>query len=936
MRSEPDLNVHHNRHHSSGTLLLDHSHTVDNPHNISESVPDPPSQDAPLPTTTQSCDTCGKSFRLKDDFDAHLVRDHDNVDETSLVRDHDSVDVTSLVSPNPRIYCCYKCNLLFSAHQDLAVHIQVMHGMTDIFTCSICESIFTSHANLSIHMNSHHDSAFFPQPYVTAPDAPSLNVQTFSKHCEETSCNRNAQQTHQVPAQVSSPMNEPIYPPNTQPIEKSQSFLTPYHLSEVCGCLFGSIGHYMSHMESQHALTQNTQHTPTHPVSPDVHCNICDQAFSNMRYLNIHTMGHHTPGTTVSTPAPLCDGEKSLTCSGASPITISSPAIPSPIHQLDGNDTLGSPSLSPLELSRNVLSESANVSPKTVSGAPDIQHQYSLNSVNQARRLLDNTTRDTFEIRYSSPQTIMGRQHPTNVSIDCNTGVYLSAVKPALELITRGWQAEVLATLITCDGRSDRTEMSGRKVSAKLVLYLTENSAPSVKCKVVLHFYHTSSTIQAQGSALLSFGVTSPVWLTRNFLEPLATNHANQNRLAIETINTRIRDTVYKCNYCNDQIKSTASRPKDQELPCTKCGQLFHKKCTNRRSSTGNWKRQPWYCQSCILGSQPHSQVLNPVPSTCQPQLHLVQPSVDNIQPITGAHLSPSSIQPPACYQTLSAVQPQSSTVAHPSTSTESPCTGLQQNLSADQRDVFPEVQHQGSQALRDESHPGDQDLHVGPHQPDQEQLAQHQASSSGVLPQLLSEDSPVTENEQLLSQVQGDVITATPIQSQPHNSATGPRFRNTSTRQRGSNVLVNNPELEFHQTALSACRSTITQLEVEQKRLKETLDIRNKRILQLESQIGQATDFIAARDVTASPTDSISMILKRLDVIENKLNQHAAGSPNNIVINTCKADNLPAKSSVTASTQTDYHADIPEHAEILGDNLTPCDTEDNPAATRL
>ena len=58
---------------------------MDNPHNMSESVPDPPSQDPALPTTTQSCDTCGKSFRLQDDLDAHLVRDHDNVDVASFV-----------------------------------------------------------------------------------------------------------------------------------------------------------------------------------------------------------------------------------------------------------------------------------------------------------------------------------------------------------------------------------------------------------------------------------------------------------------------------------------------------------------------------------------------------------------------------------------------------------------------------------------------------------------------------------------------------------------------------------------------------------------------------------------------------------------------------------------------------------------------------------
>ena len=55
-------------------------------------------------------------------------------------------------------------------------------------------------------------------------------------------------------------------------------------------------------------------------------------------------------------------------------------------------------------------------------------------------------------------------------------------------------------------------------------------------------------------------------------------------------------------------------------------------------------------------------------------------------------------------------------------------------------------------------------------------------------------------------------------------------RFPNNSTRQRKSNVVTLNPEIEFQKASLDACRSTIIQQEAEIKRLKEALDLRNKR----------------------------------------------------------------------------------------------------------
>ena len=71
----------------------------------------------------------------------------------------------------------------------------------------------------------------------------------------------------------------------------------------------------------------------------------------------------------------------------------------------------------------------------------NLRLQYTLNSVSQAKRMLECSSRSTLETRYNNPITIRGQKHPTNVSIDCNTGVYISTVKPALEAIcTRGGQ----------------------------------------------------------------------------------------------------------------------------------------------------------------------------------------------------------------------------------------------------------------------------------------------------------------------------------------------------------------------------------------------------------------------------------------------------------------------------------------------------------------
>ena len=139
------------------------------------------------------------------------------------------------------------------------------------------------------------------------------------------------------------------------------------------------------------------------------------------------------------------------------------------------------------------------------------------------------------------------------------------------------------------------------------------------------------------------------------------------------------------------------------------------------------------------------------------------------------------------------------------------------------------------------------------------------------------------------------------------------PKFPSTSTRQRSSNVNLGDPELEFLKTALSACRSTISQQEAELKRLNECLNIRNKRITQLESQVGHASDYISARTPPSDITESsLRAISEKLDLVTRKVERLETAPSNNIVVNSCHPSqqhhySIPTQSTVT---QTDSSTD--------------------------
>ena len=122
----------------------------------------------------------------------------------------------------------------------------------------------------------------------------------------------------------------------------------------------------------------------------------------------------------------------------------------------------------------------------------------------------------------------------------------------------------------------------------------------------------------------------------------------------------------------------------------------------------------------------------------------------------------------------------------------------------------------------------------------------------------------------------QHDARHAQPQDSQHTNlisQEVQPRYPSTNTRQRSSNVNVSNPELEFQRTALNALRSTVSQQEAEIKRLNECMDIRNKRIVQLESQVGHASDLLADRNTSNEvPEAGLKALADKVDGILIKL----------------------------------------------------------------
>ena len=66
--------------------------------------------------------------------------------------------------------------------------------------------------------------------------------------------------------------------------------------------------------------------------------------------------------------------------------------------------------------------------------------------------------------------------HPRNTDIEFNAGLYMSAIKPALQAIHEGWKKDAHGTNIICMKISNRSDNSGNLlVCTQLTLSLTNS-----------------------------------------------------------------------------------------------------------------------------------------------------------------------------------------------------------------------------------------------------------------------------------------------------------------------------------------------------------------------------------------------------------------------------------------------------------------------------
>ena len=260
-------------------------------------------------------------------------------------------------------------------------------------------------------------------------------------------------------------------------------------------------------------------------------------------------------------------------------------------------------------------------------------------------------------------------------------------------------------------------------------------------------------------------------------------------------------------------IEHVATRVRDQPLTCKSCSNLFHKKCTDRSGARGGaWNREPWFCFSCrSRGTIPPNETASISTATLSHN--------------TSSHLS-SSIFP------VSLHPPPDTSIHYEDNSiieiNETPPEDTRGRDGHEQHGEAPTRQL----AVHEHLDPSAEDfiprtlpsLRQTVNSPTQADIPPGQLPA-GLLNQPEAVPLPQT-------------ILAPTYQQQ--------KFPNNSIRQRKSNIATLDPEIEFQKATIDACRSTIAQQEAELKRLNECLDLRNKKVMQLESQVGIARSYIS------------------------------------------------------------------------------------------
>ena len=776
--------------------------------------------------TSFPCTLCGYVFDTENNFRNHLCRPCvPYMQSSNAVLHPNSVQchlVQNSVSPN-ELFNCDECNTLFTSSNDLGMHISQNHDRLMLVHCHFCEQTFPTMQLLNVHTLSSHGSS--RSPSCSTSEDQGLN-------CNK--CGSRFSTTNLLRDHICVAHDNPHLAQDCDLDESEAVFLC-----DDCGITFQS-----QLLLNYHMLDHDEEHN--HNT-----CHVCGCTFDQsndlcVHILNVHTKPHHSPNSEPPTPAlgnASVDNEKDDNDDKEQDISDQSDqGLITPdylIPQVDGNDSL-------------TTNDSETVSLGDVDipsrSSQDMIFNYSLNPKHQTNRLISGATRPPLSVTYSNIQTIHGIQCALYASVECNSGVYLTAIKPTLQSVTDGWRANIDDWTVSCTKVSDRHDNSGAHLLSTQLKLNISKEGDTTNHQLTLHFYHTNDKILLQSSSVISPGVSAATWLVKNFVEPLAAHHVTTNQQSINQINNAILSSPspvtsrsWTCSFCSTNIALTSNKAKDQPLACKNCRKVFHKKCTNRSGArSSNWNKEPWFCPSCST------------PSNVLPRPRPEKETNDH----TNSILLPR--------------QRQYSTTHIPGTQLTS--------------------------------------------------LQEEDDSIQSITPtNLLRPPAQTSSPQQNLSINRVPAASTSPAQTT--------RYPNNSIRQRNSNIAVMSPQQEFEKAALDACRGTIAQQEADIRTLKESLDLRNKKIMQLEGQVGVAKSYMSSRDTPHTDDNhvvseqhnklltSLSLLLAKLNTISDNLN--VKSQEVNVYNSTC---HLQKPHIADKTTQT--HPNIPKLSEVLNQEI--------------
>lgn len=113
-----------------------------------------------IPSTSFSCDRCGRSFKLK----SH-IRNHMNVVHLKIKRFHCHICGFKMYSKthytthlrthsNVKEFTCPQCGKAFARKSTLDTHVKTHTGQRD-YVCKFCSKSYTAHTDLKKHLSQH-------------------------------------------------------------------------------------------------------------------------------------------------------------------------------------------------------------------------------------------------------------------------------------------------------------------------------------------------------------------------------------------------------------------------------------------------------------------------------------------------------------------------------------------------------------------------------------------------------------------------------------------------------------------------------------------------------------------------------------------------------------------------------------------------------------